>query len=531
MSGPAPLLHDEASIPFRVEAGQAAAAQEISSRRGAWPLRTAFGFAGMMLIAVMVWVVCQLDIHVSALSGLVEPVHHARVAAFTPLPALGPRSILPARPLGSGSRGILPARPLGGLDFKHKGLQPVALSARGPARISKVRMYVGAESTGLDKPLRAKDIVARLKSAGISTVGIFDKDELVRLLNEHEVKMTDAPPPAAAEPPGLEKPLRVKDIVARLQEAGISTTGIFDKEELVQLLNEHEAKLADTSTPLHLPLVELGAGNEGSNLRHGYVEIDVDKGSPLRFLVDTGASFSFCSTAAGRRIGTASDEQWSTGWQAGSQVVTVRSMVRAPGFAASCRVAAVGTMLPPGVDGLLGYDFLATFKSVEFDWGGKAILFHRATVPEAATGMGVPITINQVGGSSLPFVRVAFGNAPPCDSVLDTGSPATMITPELCSQGGDSIQSSGLLSQMDVIQLGADGKEERMNACSCTATLLGPTPIVRNDALVFVGLTSMMASAGWTGKPGALIGLDLLRPQGGKGKTIVDWERSMVTIQ
>ena len=40
-------------------------------------------------------------------------------------------------------------------------------------------------------------------------------------------------------------------------------------------------------------------------------------------------------------------------------------------------------MLAMAYYGLLGYDFLATFKSVEFDWGGKAILFHRATAPVA----------------------------------------------------------------------------------------------------------------------------------------------------
>ena len=96
------------------------------------------------------------------------------------------------------------------------------------------------------------------------------------------------------------------------------------------------------------------------------------------------------------------------------------------------RVEQVG--LPPGVDGILGIDVLRGFAAAELDCAAAELRLHRAPYAAAADGVALPMELRRVSAGQLPLVTMRFGDVD-CGLVLvDTGSPVTMVTPELAEE-------------------------------------------------------------------------------------------------
>ena len=95
----------------------------------------------------------------------------------------------------------------------------------------------------------------------------------------------------AAELPAVQK-LRAAELQRRLQAAGVSTVGILEKEELVSLVLEHQLGGDQANAPTYheASLVE----QQGC----AYAEVATRSGATVRLLVDTGASRSVLASAA-----------------------------------------------------------------------------------------------------------------------------------------------------------------------------------------------------------------------------------------
>lgn len=299
--------------------------------------------------------------------------------------------------------------------------------------------------------------------------------------------------------------LKVSFLKEQLAAAGVSTAGIVEKEELLRL---YEALEVTEQAPLSVPLVELQGG--------AYAELNTGKGGALRLLVDSGASVSI--------LGYASSQRVLPGAVPGSRAPIPCPGL--PGLRLECTVGSPQQYFPAGVDGVLGIDCLRSFSAVELDWARRELKLH-AVWSEADGGAGrvsIPMTMRAVSAGVLPFVEASFvgDSASVCTikGLVDTGSPVTMVTPELCTAAAMAPSAS----TDDIMTTGVDGSPARMVASSCATVLLGggadgAAGLAHRDAVCFAGMCPMMAMVGWQGTAAGLIGLDLLRRTDGEGGT------------
>ena len=301
----------------------------------------------------------------------------------------------------------------------------------------------------------------------------------------------------------LGKPLRAREIKQKLEAAGVSTAGIVEKEELLRLLESLPGADDDTAAAVAtLPLSLVGGC--------AYADVRDARGT-VRLLVDSGASYSLVAgSAAFRKLNVVAGA---------AETLALRDTC---GVEIDVRVEQVG--LPPGVDGILGIDVLRGFAAAELDCAAAELRLHRAPYT-AADGVALPMELRRVSAGQLPLVTMRFGDVD-CGLVLvDTGSPVTMVTPELA----EAARMTPDDPDADIITTGVDGQPTRMAATRCARAALGA--VVADDVRVFAGVPPMMTRVGWGGERAALLGLDLLLG-GGAGRTVVlDFERGELRLR
>ena len=315
--------------------------------------------------------------------------------------------------------------------------------------------------------------------------------------------------------------VRVVDIKRQLTAAGVDCTGIVEKEELVRMLNALPPSTAPVPGPqssLELSISFMQGG--------AYANFDATEGRALQLLIDSGAAVSIVSGDQFAPAGTR---------------VTLRSRT-CVGLSIECSVASAAQALPPGVDGILGVDVMRTYGTAEFDWDARILRLHKGGhAPPGMGGASFPMEMRQVGAGTLPFVRARFGGCD-VDSLVDTGSPVTMVTPELgmAAQMQPSADASA-----DIITTGVDGQPTRMRASRVDSIGLGDVAAWHGPSVVYVGLCPMMAMVGWQNSRAALLGLDVLRlppatatPENDQGvagpipsgRLILEFERGLLRI-
>jgi predicted aspartyl protease len=328
---------------------------------------------------------------------------------------------------------------------------------------------------------------------------------------------------------------KVSELKRLLEAAGVSTAGIVEKEELERLcdaLESSEPPSDETRATLSFPLVYMMDG--------AYADLNGQ-----RLLVDTGSAVSIVSAAAASQLKL----------ERGREALELRDGTRLPGFA----VAAAQQVLPPGVSGILGINCMRQFARVELDWSTSRLRLHVKVGDGKSSGGGgdgtagsavsMPLTMRRVSAGELPFVAATFGSRADgarraqVEALVDTGSPVTMVTPELAAAAGMA-GSSG--ASDDVLTTGVDGRPTRMRASRCDVVALGAPGerrVAHLDATVFAGVCPMMQAVGWQGTPAALLGLDVLRggvrggapkhPAAGgpaAGRLVLDMERGEMIV-
>ena len=310
----------------------------------------------------------------------------------------------------------------------------------------------------------------------------------------------------------LAKRQKASDLKKILQAAGVSTAGIVEKEELERLVRELGEQPA-SSDVMSIPLVYMMDG--------AYAEVD----DGVRLLLDTGSAISILSSSAATQLGHTAG-------------ATLRSKRDPTLSLPNVGVASPMQQLPDGVDGILGIDCMRSFAAAEFDWQASVLRLHRDSwqsptsrvVDGVEVGVGacvsMPLTMRRVAGGELPFVTAAFGSKSDesgrcqVEGLVDTGSPVTMVTPELCDLA-KMVESS--IRDDDVLTTGVDGQPTRMRASRCDVIALGDPQgqrVAHVATTVYSGVCPMMSMVGWEGTPAALLGLDVLRGgvQGGMPK-------------
>jgi predicted aspartyl protease len=320
--------------------------------------------------------------------------------------------------------------------------------------------------------------------------------------------------------------VRIADLKQRLAAAGVSTAGIVEKEELVRLCAALDVSERSQSGKREEVITLDIIYNQGG----AYATFDAPNGAALRLLVDTGAAVSLIATAAGTAM--------------------LRTR-RYPTVSLPCPMAPPQTIFPPGVDGILGLDILRRFGALELDWEQSEMrLYARASsMAHQGNAIALPFRFKRVAAGELPFILADFGGGPSgrLDALVDTGSPVTMVTPELAANA--RMQGTADPND-DVISTGIDGQPTRMRAMLCERLELGDalradSGVSHDAATVYSGNCSMMAKVGWTGTPAALLGLDVLRSgvRGGqqpfapatvgpnkRGRLVVDFDNTRLLI-
>lgn len=347
-----------------------------------------------------------------------------------------------------------------------------------------------------------------------------------------------APPPMLLAAAGLPR-LKAGEIKRRLEAAGVSTVGIVEKAELVRLLKELEDNSSPSSSGIcSLPMIYMQGG--------AYAEFDAAENSPkLRLLIDSGAATTIVSNAASASLGLGPSGRRAALISCGQ-----------PSLRLECSVASPQQQMPPGVDGILGVDSLSRFEAAELDWSSGTLRLHMYDAAssnsedsfEALEASSIPMEMRRVAAGTLPFVRATFGGRA-VDSLIDTGSPVTMVTPELA-------QAAAVVPRADrgddIITTGVDGQPTRMRASTCGTLALGGDEggddvgtrgVLHTDAIVYAGTCPMMAMVGWEGTQAALLGLDVLRVgvRGGQpptaaaggpasGRLVLDFARRVMLV-
>jgi predicted aspartyl protease len=243
----------------------------------------------------------------------------------------------------------------------------------------------------------------------------------------------------------------------------------------------HNPKLSAKSEEIPFKMIQGGA----------YVDFeyaDAPSKEVIRLLIDTGAAQTVVRSNDGYR---------------GSTSVKIRSLSN-PSVIAHAQVAGGAAQFPKGVDGVLGLDYMRAFSSVELDYRACQFRFRGGGVGTDFTGAGLPFFTRQVGSGSLLFINMNFGDCATL-SLIDTGSPVTIVTPEASVAAEMTRIGEG---NDDIISTGIEGTRTTLKAMRCGKLQSGSLKVY--GATLYSGTVPLAAAAGLTGRPFALLGLDVL---------------------
>ena len=260
-----------------------------------------------------------------------------------------------------------------------------------------------------------------------------DEEEIVEVdATVISVDNTTVPPPEAPKPePGRRDFLKLGAGLG----LGVAAGSFLNPSQIMEFSGR-----AGDSYELQLAQVQGGA----------YAEIDVGENGGVIVLVDTGAALSYMSGKAASRLGNdkgSTDQDRSfwfgakdnTGALHRPNVMSLTSRTNS-GLSVRLPVAPADRIMPGGFDGVWGIDQLQRFAAVEFDWAsGKLRLYRepydysKETEPMFSFSVDFRPALEALG-STLPFAKASFGkgaSAIEVDVLVDTGAPATVVTPQV----------------------------------------------------------------------------------------------------
>lgn len=240
--------------------------------------------------------------------------------------------------------------------------------------------------------------------------------------------------------------MRVKEIQAELKLRQISTVGIFEKDELVIKLVEArkaQPELPDDnviSTKLFLTSLDenqrLQAANANGiltteNQTYPAIEITVQN-QPMRLLVDTACSGLVLSPSTQNRFNLPSYSNPVTmtsaaGTGAATGLTTLQEFkVQGQSFGPLPAAVQDISMLPAFLDGILGLSFMNQFVCVEFDFKQSNLVLYKSDPPPKDTVLSEG-KLQMLGSLGILTTDVYFDSNGPVSMLVDTGASNTLL--------------------------------------------------------------------------------------------------------
>lgn len=173
-------------------------------------------------------------------------------------------------------------------------------------------------------------------------------------------------------------------------------------------------------------------------------------------------------------------------------------------------------VLPPNVDGILGWNWFSKWKTVTFDLvANQGYLHLDAGTPflmQGSPSFSGSFKNKPCGNGLLPFSSFncyGVSQSECSNGIIDTGAPVSIVSPALADQASlFDIQDKDILKQQLTI-MGADGKLTTLLPKLAAGVIIGGG-IQRAKCRLYRGDLPMMHAVGLGKEKVALIGLDLL---------------------
>jgi len=205
----------------------------------------------------------------------------------------------------------------------------------------------------------------------------------------------------------------------------------------------------------------------------------------------------------------------------GASTSVSRPMLRPSSSIFSTHIASTSNSaevsLPPGVDGIVGFDFMMTRESLVFDFNDNKLYIDEAAPFEASPPKSqVQLKFKTVvGGALLPTIPfTAYGvSQSTSEGIVDTGSPLTIVSPTFAQEAALFDCDGDLDVQHGLSSIGVDGLSVSLDPKKCAGLTCGDAVDDKQISLpqfpVYVGDIAMMQQTCTT----VLIGLDTLGPR------------------
>ena len=335
----------------------------------------------------------------------------------------------------------------------------------------------------------------------------------------------------------LVKPLRAAEIKRRLHRFGVSTHGLFEKPELLELLRQAAPEALGPGHPVPLEAVSAARGAMGSGiavdsksyyaLRLG---LSAAHASPdVLWVIDSAASHSLISPSASSALGvrptgvTATADSATSIGAAGYSQVDCGSVTLAGGLDCGALRPVVMDLPLPGECGLLGLDFLSKFDiDLRLRSLNPLAIFHPAgEVPQEALDGLVQLKCRRLAGSGLLATRVAVGAAggasASVDAVVDLGSSMSGLNSRAATAAGLGSAGDPRVQLTDTVIAGATGEPVRLSEAELAVGLGAGGEDGRRAVTGFIADLPIFPAIFGAEQPAMILGLDALAPDAHAG--------------
>eukprot|EP00980_Cylindrotheca_fusiformis_P021604 scaffold8454_cov136-Cylindrotheca_fusiformis.AAC.5 len=299
------------------------------------------------------------------------------------------------------------------------------------------------------RSMRAREIKTELTKIGVSTVGLFEKEELVQCLLRTRRETAPKPQSTEAMPPP-----------SRPSSGAISTPLYF----------------TSLDTGLKIAAVNIAGGITVNPSEQPYATVKVDaqeKGSTfeLRLLLDTACSGFVLRPSVVERHNltkmstpvTVTGAGGTAGGSGLSQIsrLTLGTASFGPMPAAVQDIGA----LPQSLDGIIGLSFLSQFSSLDMDFvDGQVTLYEQGVVATLDSVSGSLVSrgsMSTIPHLGLYAVDVFLGGRGPVKMLVDSGAANTFLNWNGIDKLGISRNDSSFLKRLDS-PMGAMGSDNNV---------------------------------------------------------------------
>ena len=370
--------------------------------------------------------------------------------------------------------------------------------------------------------MRASAIQSELKQMGISTADLFEKEGLVQRLLEARLAQASEQEEKAANdtvsnddddsndgPPAVDpavllariEKMRAREIKAELTAARVSTSGVFEKEELVKLLVQEwttnppgSKKVQVTTGPLFVSTTDgadtmdgftTGAGQDFPTIQ---LEVQDGGGFNLNVLLDTACTGLIVqpNVIEDNGLETISQPISVTG-AAGMEQTPLATQINTfrfggDSFGPLLAVAQNIGSLPRPLQGILGLSFMSQFACVEMDFeAGLLNLYKKEKRPPVPEGRKLELETEMIPAAmGLYTLDISIDGWDKVKLLVDTGAGTSILSWE-------GIKSLGLSDSSPEVVLNS-GNQGAMGADNTSMELTHSLPVTEKISIAGVDI-------------------------------------------